>query len=373
MEDPLALPFIQYTAMEDVRRGELKLSDINPLVLVEAGLDVHIGTNEDMNNDDDDENDVDETNRETVLSLDNLTDDEVQRRTGFSTLRLMLAFALVVCRGDIEKMTRTNSRLTWLEEWVLYFEFVWHKSLVRWIDYAVGYKCRSKTIRDIVQRKLTLVVNERRSWPMYTSHEEDIMFRNPAWNVHFDPKDGPRVVMHDSTNFPMQRPTDAALQRALYSAYYAMCCAKAGVATQLCSWIYGLPLQTGHSDDTRFIADSNILRMQREFAENDSGSDKPFLNIFDKGYQCSLQALMEGQECMQPTFAQSDKQFTDRATLYSAAVAVVRSGNKRAVNRCKMSRFIRHGNVDGLYDIDFCCDIWEAFTFQVNFMYDKYL
>ena len=59
-----------------------------------------------------------------------------------------------------------------------------------------------------------------------------------------------------TTNFPMQRPTDAALQRALYSAYYAMCCAKAGVATQLCSWIYGLPLQTGHSDDTRFIADS---------------------------------------------------------------------------------------------------------------------
>jgi len=62
---------------------------------------------------------------------------------------------------------------------------------------AAGYKCR---VRDIVRRKLTLVVNERRSWPMYTSHEEDIMFRNPAWNVHFDPKDGPRVVMHDSTN-----------------------------------------------------------------------------------------------------------------------------------------------------------------------------
>ena len=60
------------------------------------------------------------------------------------------------------------------------------------------------------------------------------------------------------------------------------------------------------------------LQIPREFAENDRSSDKPFLNIFDKGYQCSLQALMEGQECMQPTFAQSDKQFTDRATLYSA-------------------------------------------------------
>ena len=141
--------------------------------------------------------------------------------------------------------------------------------------------------------------------------------------AYVNPKDGPRVVMHDSTNFSMQRPTNAALQRALWNAYYSMCCAKAGVATQLCGWIYGLPLQTGHSDDTRFIADSNILRMQREFAENDSSSDKPCLNIFDKGYQCVLQALMEGQECLQPTFAESDTQFTDRATLYSAAVAVV--------------------------------------------------
>lgn len=77
MEKPLALPFIQYTAMEDVRHGKLKLSDINPSVLVVAGLEVHIGTNDDVDNDDD-ENDVDETNREPALTLDNLTDDEVQ-------------------------------------------------------------------------------------------------------------------------------------------------------------------------------------------------------------------------------------------------------------------------------------------------------
>jgi hypothetical protein len=165
-----------------------------------------------------------------------------------------------VCRGDIEKLTCTNSRLTWIEEWVLYFEFVSHKSMVRWKDYAV---CRVKTIRDIVRRKLTLVVNEQRSWPMYTSQEEDVKFRNPNWNFHFDPKDGPRVVMHDSTNFSMQRPTDAALQRALWNAYYLMCCAKAGVATQLCGWIYGLPLQTGHSDDTRFNADSDTSNAER--------------------------------------------------------------------------------------------------------------
>jgi hypothetical protein len=115
----------------------------------------------------------------------------VQLRTGFRDLNLMLVFALVVCRGDIEKMTRTNSRLTWIEEWVLCFEFVSHKSMVRWKDYAVGYKCRVKTIRDIVRQKLTLVVHERRSWPMYTSHEEDVMFRNPNWNYTLILRTGP--------------------------------------------------------------------------------------------------------------------------------------------------------------------------------------
>ena len=29
--------------------------------------------------------------------------------------------------------------------------------------------------------------------------------------------------------------------------------------------------------------------------------------------------------------------------------------------------------VDGLDYVDFCCDVWDAFTFQVNFMFDKYL
>ena len=128
------------------------------------------------------------------------------------------------------------------------------------------------------------------------------------------------------------------------------------------------------SDRTqRFIEDSNILRMQKEFTENECSSDQPFLNIFNKGYQCVLPALNKGQECMQPTFAESDEQLNDRAVLYSTAVAVVRSENKRAVNRCKMSWLIKHGTVDGMYNTEFCCDIWDAFTFQINFMYEKYL
>ena len=89
--------------------------------------------------------------------------------------------------------------------------------------------------------------------------------------------------MHDSTNIPMATPSSAAMQRALYNSYYGMCCAKAGVAVQLCGYIYGLPLNTGQSDDTRFIEDTHILEQQQQFAESDLSSKKPLLNIFDKG------------------------------------------------------------------------------------------
>ena len=126
-----------------------------------------------------------------------------------------------------------------------------------------------------------------------------------------------------------------------------MCCAKAGVAVQLCSWIHGLPLNTGHSDDTRFIEDTKILQKQQLFAENDSSSLKSFLDVFDKGYQCVLSAGEHGgQYCLQPAYAESEKQFKDNIALYSAAVAVVRSGNERAVNRCKMSWFNKRGTTD---------------------------
>mmetsp|Transcript_12051 Transcript_12051/g.17302 ORF Transcript_12051/g.17302 Transcript_12051/m.17302 type:complete len:105 (+) Transcript_12051:610-924(+) len=49
-----------------------------------------------------------------------------------------------------------------------------------------------------------------------------------------------------------------------------MCCAKAGIAAQLCCWIYGLPLVTGHSDDDKQINDTQILRQQQEFGDMDS-------------------------------------------------------------------------------------------------------
>ena len=83
---------------------------------------------------------------------------------------------------------------------------------------------------------------------MYASYEEDAELWDPSWDRHFDPKTGHLVVMHDTSNIPFPDPSSRDLNRALHNKYYGMCCAKAGVAIQLCSWIFGLPLVTGHSD-----------------------------------------------------------------------------------------------------------------------------
>ena len=306
--------------------------------------------------------------------MQDLVPREVHRRTGFRDLKLLLSFVSVVCAGELVMITRTSSILTWLEEWLLCFEFVWGWTLIRYQDYSREYDCRQSTLQNVIKTKLKLIIAARDRWPMYASYAEDAKFRADHWSDHFHPTNGHRVVMHDSTNIPMATPSDAALQRALYNAYYGMCCAKAGVAVQLCSWMHGLPLNTGHSDDTHFIEDTKILQKQQRFAESDSSSSKPFLNIFNKGYQCVLSANEHGgQYCLQPAYAESEKQFKDNIALYSGAVAVVQSGNERAVNRGKMSWFNKRGTADQSWSIDCLCDVWEAWTFQINFMFDKFL
>jgi len=256
---------------------------------------------------------------------------------------------------------------------LLALEFNWGRSNIRLQDYEKEYGCYPRVIRKALKAKLSMAKSTRNLWPMYAYYDEDAEFRDKKWNDHFDPNTGPRVLMHDATNISLPTPSDAGQQRALYNSYYSECCAKAGVGVQLCSWMRGLPLVTGHSDDDRLIKDSEVLQEQREFAESDPSSIEVFLNIFDKGYRCTLEAEQEGQECLQPDFVDSDGQFKGRQSLRSACVAVTRSGNERGVNRAKLSWLVKRGMVDQLWDVDMFCDAWEAWTFQVNFMYDKFL
>ena len=109
---------------------------------------------------------------------------------------------------------------------------------------------------------------------------------------------------------------------------------------------------TGRMGDGEMVEELKILDHQQEFSAWDPSSNKPFTNVFDKGFRCTTAARNAGgQKVLQPTFARSDEQFTRSETLHSAAVAVVRSGNERAVNRIKYSWFLRRGRSLQTWDV----------------------
>jgi hypothetical protein len=93
--------------------------------------------------------------QQSIFLMEMLTPKEIHQRTGFSDLSCMLSFASVICGGDIEIMTTTCSKLTWLEEWILYFEFMYGHSKNRWCDYASEYKLAEDNYRRVVRVKAT--------------------------------------------------------------------------------------------------------------------------------------------------------------------------------------------------------------------------
>jgi hypothetical protein len=304
------------------------------------------------------------------ITLASLTPKEVHRRTGFQDLKHLLSYSVVIYGGNLDEMMKTVTYLTFLEELMLEYEFTYGRTMHRWEDWCTAYGASTNTLKKAIEYRLRKELECRERWPMYASYAEDAKLHKSTWNVHFPPEDGPRPIMHDTTNIELPDPISGDLNRALHNVYYNMCCAKAGVAAQLCSWIFGLPLVTGHCDDDQQIRFTKILELQKMFSENDPTSIEAFLNIFDKGYHMLLEAKRHGQLCCQPD--KVDKLSNGDAVLRSACVAVTRSGNERAVNRSKVSWFIKNGMKHKLMDVDLLCDVWEAWTFRVYFMYENF-
>ena len=98
------------------------------------------------------------------------------------------------------------------------------------------------------------------------------------------------------------------------------------MAVSVVSSLLGIPVRS----DTAFVSEIGLLGELRPVHSLEKRISEARRMGFSRVVTPSSSIIGGG---MQPTFAQSDKQFTDRATLYSAAVAVVRSGNERAVNR----------------------------------------
>jgi hypothetical protein len=193
----------QRLEMEDVEQGVQSLQEINPLVRKAAGLHVHDGDLQEKENivqgkkrfittpNKCKEKTKDELEGRTPqIKLNDMVPREVHRRTGFRDLGSLLSYAAVLCGGDLVQLTRTDSVMTWLEEWVFFFEMMYGRATIRIGDYAKAYKISVKPLRKVFRNKLKLGVECRKRWPMYATNAEDIAFRKEKWNVHFDPIKG---------------------------------------------------------------------------------------------------------------------------------------------------------------------------------------
>jgi hypothetical protein len=305
---------------------------------------------------------------------------EIKRRTGFNSEEMLLAFVAVVCNGDASIIKESFSTLTWYEEWFLYFEVVWGRTLRRWEDVCSKdhYGLCSKQARILFDRRVLQVLQCRESWPIYATYIEDQCFCNQRWKSKYNEM---RVIMWDDTNVNLNyKPSTAHNQRLTYSSYYGRNCAKGGVHLQFCGWLGVYDLWTGGVSDSEYLkydgteSNKGILWRQKEFQNKDlvNGIVKEFHNILDKGYRVIQAIYRYFQKAIQPIFSTMGFGFKGIEGLCIAEVASDRSGNERAVKCVKQSNFI----TDGLHSnqsFSRMNNVWKAFAFQCNFMFQPVL
>jgi hypothetical protein len=228
-----------------------------------------------------------------------------------------------------------------------------------------------KSLRKLLNNKLEQELKTRLNWPMHAFVGEDIeLKKKDTWSDWFPESKRLRIYMQDNTNVPLTRPSDPNLQKALYSDYYGGCVGKGCVVLQQCGWIRTVPICTGGIGDQDYLSKTKIFEKQKAFGMKDNTSNETGLNVLDKGYRSTLAAQLQGQHCFQPDFAQFDKKFNGEKTLHSAAVAVVPSGNERAVKLAKMSWVIKKGgSLCTTRDLATLDNIWMGWGFRVNFIY----
>ena len=260
--------------------------------------------------------------------------------------------------------TKRVSELTWYEEWFLYYEYIWGRSITNRTTSMAAFGIKNpKIVRRVIMSKLRMVLHARKMWPKYVNMKEDEMLRDPKWNGKYK---GKRMVFWDTTGIKLNTPSDALLQRLTYSAYYAGNVARGGIFVQLCGWLGTHELYPGAMPDSRYLNETGIFEEQAAFMAGDGGD--AFINEVDRGFRSCLAAWKSGQFILQPNFMNSDGKFSTGEVLRSASIAADRSGNERAVRVTKMSAYVKRGTT-AHNDVERLADVWLGWSFQANFMF----
>ena len=95
----------------------------------------------------------------------------------------MLSCAAIICNGNLGEMLKSNSKLSWYEEWFMLFEIVWGKTMKRFVDMCSdnNYGIGDKAARSTFDKKIIMVIKCKCSWSMFASFEEDKALKDPTW------------------------------------------------------------------------------------------------------------------------------------------------------------------------------------------------
>jgi hypothetical protein len=122
--------------MRNVDEGKQTLMQINDSILAVAGLDVHKNYNAGSKRQSGLTSvgemcggDGNDSCHRPIRMLHNLTSTEVRRLTCFNDLKMMLSYITMVFDGNLNFMTRTISRMKWLEERILTLELLWRHTM----------------------------------------------------------------------------------------------------------------------------------------------------------------------------------------------------------------------------------------------------
>jgi hypothetical protein len=195
-----------------------------------------------------------------------INDREVRGCTGFKNLPLLLAYVAVVCNGDIERMMKCESSLTWFEEWLLFFQWICGRETHRMESLARTFKSNTTTIRMIIQRKTEQIKNTMEMWPKFVSINEDRALMLNKWKLKYE---NMRILFWDNTNVDVPASADPNINRHTYSHYYNGTVAKGAVFLRICGWMGTWELFAGTISDSDYQKQSKVFEATQQFANTD--------------------------------------------------------------------------------------------------------
>lgn len=92
---------------------------------------------------------------------------------------------------------------------------------------ASKYAVSRRTVKRILKKKKKIELEARLRWPLFVTLEEDRALMSDNWKAEYPNR---RVIFWDNTNVNIPSPSDAAINRETYSAYYGENVAKGGVS-----------------------------------------------------------------------------------------------------------------------------------------------